>query len=260
MLECTLKQGMIIKKMVGAIVDLIETVNFDCTEEGIFMQAMDSSCVSLISLFLGRGGFVKYKIDHRCILGINIRCLQKILNCSEDKDSISFKSSDDNDTIRFIFESENKARVSTFDMRLMDIDSDYLSIPEMKHDCVVKMLSTEFRRICRNMSMLGDTVSITITKENMKFSVSGDTGKGDVTLKNSNTADQNSKGAVAMEIRKIVKKAFALRYLYFFTKATSLSETVKLCISSETPLMVEYKIENVGHIRYYLAPKIDDDE
>lgn len=31
-------------------------------------------------------------------------------------------------------------------------------------------------------------------------------------------------------------------------------------MSSDVPLVVEYKIGDIGHIRYYLAPKIEDEE
>lgn len=31
-------------------------------------------------------------------------------------------------------------------------------------------------------------------------------------------------------------------------------------MSHDVPLVVEYKIADMGHIRYYLAPKIDDEE
>jgi len=58
MFECTLEQGDILKKVIGAVGDLVENANFDCTEEGIALQAMDSSHVSLVSLFLGSEGFV----------------------------------------------------------------------------------------------------------------------------------------------------------------------------------------------------------
>lgn len=43
-------------------------------------------------------------------------------------------------------------------------------------------------------------------------------------------------------------------------QATSLSKTVTLSICNDVPLVVEYKIGDVGHIRYYLAPKIDDND
>jgi proliferating cell nuclear antigen len=34
---------------------------------------------------------------------------------------------------------------------------------------------------------------------------------------------------------------------------------VGLHLSKEVPLMVEYKVESIGYIRFYLAPKIDEE-
>ena len=51
---------------------------------------------------------------------------------------------------------------------------------------------------------------------------------------------------------------FALRYLNLFTKATPLSSTVTLNMSPDVPLVTEYKIGDMGNIRFFLAPKIDE--
>lgn len=259
MFECTLEQGEILKQVIGAVGDLVENANFDCTTEGVSLQAMDSSHVSLVSLFLGSEGFVDYRADRQVALGINMVNLAKILKCSGSKDSISLKANDDGDTIQFVFESEDKDRVSTFDMKLMDIDSEHLGIPETDYKCVVRMSSSEFARICKDMATIGDTVAIAASKEGVKFSVSGDSSQGEMTLKNDSTADKNSDDAVLIELEESVNQTFALRYLNFFTKATPLSKTVSLSMSPEVPLVVEYKVENLGHIRYYLAPKIEDE-
>jgi len=56
-----------------------------------------------------------------------------------------------------------------------------------------------------------------------------------------------------------VSLTFALRYINSFTKATSLSESVTISLSSELPV-VEYKIADMGYIRFYLAPKIEDND
>ena len=53
---------------------------------------------------------------------------------------------------------------------------------------------------------------------------------------------------------------FACRYLNLFTKASCLAPTVSLSMSADVPLVVEYKIGDIGHIRYYLAPKIEDED
>lgn len=48
-------------------------------------------------------------------------------------------------------------RISDFEMKLMDIDSEHLGIPETEYSTIVKMPSSEFQRIIRDLSVLGDT-------------------------------------------------------------------------------------------------------
>ena len=45
------------------------------------------------------------------------------------------------------------------------------------------MPSSEFQRICRDLTTIGDSAIISCTKDGVKFSTSGDTGKGNVMLK-----------------------------------------------------------------------------
>jgi proliferating cell nuclear antigen len=44
-----------------------------------------------------------------------------------------------------------------------------------------------------------------------------------------------------------------------FNKASTLCNYVKLMLATETPLVVEYEIEQMGTLKYYLAPKINED-
>lgn len=44
-----------------------------------------------------------------------------------------------------------------------------------------------------------------------------------------------------IELQEPVTQTFALRYLNFFTKATPLSGQVTLSLSSDVPLVTEYK-------------------
>lgn len=71
----------------------------------------------------------------------------------------------------------------------MDIDADHLGIPETEYSCVVKMPASEFQKVCRDLNVLGETCVISVNKEGVKFSVSGDLGKGNITRKHSTTAD-----------------------------------------------------------------------
>jgi proliferating cell nuclear antigen len=63
-----------------------------------------------------------------------------------------------------------------------------------------------------------------------------------------------------IDLNEPVSLTFALRYLNSFTKATTLSPVVALKLSKELPVVVEYRVADFGYVRYYLAPKIEDEE
>lgn len=48
-------------------------------------------------------------------------------------------------------------KISDFEMKLMDIDSEHLGIPEAEYHAIVRMPSSEFARICKDLSSIGDT-------------------------------------------------------------------------------------------------------
>ncbi|KAJ2712288.1 hypothetical protein H4R19_002830, partial [Coemansia spiralis] len=60
-------------------------------------------------------------------------------------------------------------------------------------------------------------------------------------------------------INEPVSHSLALKYLANFAKAAPLSDTVTINLIEEAPVMFEFKISDVGHIRFYLAPQIEDD-
>jgi proliferating cell nuclear antigen len=62
--------------------------------------------------------------------------------------------------------------------------------------------------------------------------------------------------AVEIDLTEPVALTFSLKYLVNFCKASGLSDRVKLCLSSEVPLLVEYGMQNNSYLRFYLAPKV----
>lgn len=57
-----------------------------------------------------------------------------------------------------------------------------------------------------------------------------------------------------------VALSFSGKYFNSFAKAASLSTDVAIHLSKNTPVMLHYKADGVGHVRYYLAPKIEEGE
>lgn len=119
------------------------------------------------------------------------------------------------------------------------------------------MSSVEFTRICRELYSLNETVNIETTKTSIKFSVSSEAVGGSIKIENNDSA--NLEEQTVIDVEESVNLAFALRYLNLFTKASSLSQQVTLYLSVEFPLMVEYKLDQLGEVKFYLAPRISDE-
>ena len=76
-----------------------------------------------------------------------------------------------------------------------------------------------------------------------------------MTLRNHTSVDKPELN-ISIELTEPVALTFSLKYLVNFCKASGLSTSVKLCLSNEVPLLVEYELASNSYLRFYLAPKV----
>eukprot|EP00879_Flechtneria_rotunda_P020485 GHRR01021553.1.p1 GENE.GHRR01021553.1~~GHRR01021553.1.p1 ORF type:complete len:191 (+),score=47.83 GHRR01021553.1:473-1045(+) len=183
MFESRLTQGSLLKKLVEAIKDLVTDGNFEISGNGVSLQAMDTSHVCLVALLLRSDGFEHFRCDHNVTLGVQLANLSKLLKCAGNDDIITLKADDQPDTITLMFEDPKQDRVSDFSLKLMDIDSEQLGIPETEYSANIRIPSSEYARIFKDLSSIGDTVVISATKDGVKFSTSGDVGTANITIR-----------------------------------------------------------------------------
>lgn len=99
------------------------------------------------------------------------------------------------------------------------------------------------------------TVTIEASKDGVKFSCNGDIGNGAVTLRSHQDIEKEENN-IDIELSEPVSLTFSLKYLVNFCKAQALSNKVKICLSNEVPLLVEYGLAGSSYLRFYLAPKV----
>ncbi|KAJ6516453.1 proliferating cell nuclear antigen, N-terminal domain-containing protein [Mycena sanguinolenta] len=183
MLEAKLEEAGTLKKLLDAIKELVTDANFECNEEGLNLQAMDNSHVALVSVYMEAAGFKRYRCDRPMPLGVNLGSLTKVLKCAKDDDECTLKAADEADVLNLVYEAKNSDRIAEYDMKLMDIDSDTLGIPDTDYDAEVTMPSAEFARIVRDLSALGESVRIEVSKEGVRFASEGEAANGSILLK-----------------------------------------------------------------------------
>lgn len=135
----------------------MQDCNFDCNDSGIALQAMDNSHVALVSMMLKSESFSPFRCDRNIALGINLTSLQKVLRCAQNEDILTLKAEDAPDVVNMVFESSDSDRISEYDIKLMDIDQEHLGIPETEYAATIAMPSSEFQRICRDLTALSES-------------------------------------------------------------------------------------------------------
>jgi proliferating cell nuclear antigen len=119
MFECRLPKAEVLKKTMDALKDLIKEAVWDVSAQGLSLQSMDSSHVSLVQVTLRTEGFDTFRCDKNIALGgsslqlkflmisilVNMDTMQKLMKCASNDDNITLKSEDNGDLLSLIFES-----------------------------------------------------------------------------------------------------------------------------------------------------------
>merc|ERR1719433_2084352 len=122
-------------------------------------------------MILKADGFEPWSCESSIQLGINLENLNKVLKCMGSKDEVEIKyNGNTSEECDFVFRSPNEDKVSHFSLKLVDIDSEHLGIPDTDYKAQVQLSSGEFQRICRDLMVLGDTLTIAVNKEDVQLS------------------------------------------------------------------------------------------
>jgi len=259
-------------KVITALNELEADAIFACSEKGMSIQAMDE--VWVMSVFFKAEGFECYVCDKTCEFGIDVEEFTNSLRYINPEYSVEWSYKDQSNVLDFVFQSHDEECVSSISITLSQLKKDRFITPEMDYKICVQMPSATFKRISSDLSSIGPAVSIKVTMQEISFAVSGLAGSGKMSVKHYNGSEkcqnedlgeiETKKNFFLEESRRTIIKSkveelcqtFLIRYLKKFSMATSLAKTVKLRLSPDLPLMIEYEIFDsrmLGYIRYYLS-------
>ena len=121
----------------------------------LFSLLSPNIVTALVSLLLRESAFSDFKCDRATSLGMNVDSLGKIFKMCGPSDSLKMKWQNEADTVNFQCESGEDDRIADFDLKLMQIESEHMEIPEQQYKVVVKMPSAEFLKVCRDLKDSG---------------------------------------------------------------------------------------------------------
>jgi len=191
------------------------------------------------------------------------------LKCAGNDDTCQIRYDDtENENVTFTFVDNKNRRKQDVTLKLMDIDAEHLGVPDQKYAAVIDMSSVEFQKVVTDLTSFSDTLTISASKGEVVFEAAGNENGGNVVTYTSEEEVEDdvdeeevkkTESGVKISVTEAVKLSFSIKYLAQFAKATKLSDRVRLSMSNRVPIVVEYGVEDDGHLKFYLAPKIEEE-
>lgn len=236
-----------------------DNVNIMFESERMYIQAMDTSRVSIFEIILPSTWFDKYEQTNTAntTIGINTIILFKILNTRDKMQEIAIDFSQDNTDKLFIhFTSENKAEFDKhFEVALMDIESEIMQIPEIEYQAEFSIGSTIFANIINQLKLFGDSLDIKCNEEKIELcSNSMEQGKMSVEIQ------MDDLTSFVIDEGGELQLSFSLIFMHNIFLYNKISKEVEVKISEDYPMKIIYQLH--GHddakIVFFLAPKISE--
>ena len=228
--------------------DIINDVNIVFRPEGIIVVTLDTARVTLVHLVMPAENFEEYYCESEYTAGLNISNTYKLLKSVTNTDTLSM-SIDDSYLLHIHVENTAKKTSTSFEFKLLDINDDMLSVPEIDMNILTTIPSIDFQRVTRDMSNLSQDIRITRRKNTIELECEGG-------FANQKTVIE----CVEPGADKPIGNLFSLKYINMFTRATSLCASVQLMQHGEDenmPIVFRYTVANLGELKFYLAPKVD---
>lgn len=240
-----------------------EQVNVIFEKERMYIQTMDSGHVSIIEMDLPATWFDTY--DHTSpgaiTLGINSTVLYKVLNAREKTQTINISYVDsDTDKLFIHFTSENKVEFDKhFVIPLIDLENDLMGIPEIEHQAEFTISSPHFSSVINQLQMFGDTMDIECNEDRIMLSSNSlENGKMFVEIKIDDLT------TFIIDENCTLNLSFSLQYLHNICLYNKLAREIEIKISNSYPIQIIYdlggQLDKTAKIKFYLAPKIKDDD
>jgi len=239
----------LLKRIITCIKECVtqSELNFKFTVDGVIVQALGPSNVSLLSVNLSPTAFEFYTCTKSTTLGLNLTALDQFLKQSTKNDQITLLYVDEAKDTTLIL--EDSCRVNSFNLRLKKFESQYFQLTNIQPSCEFSLPSQVFQKVCRDLKAFLKSDAVTIKCQANIITFLGEGAFGNIEM------NLQLPLVTVLNFAKPVTAVFSLSYLCKFAK-TSVTPNVILKIGEDTAMNCIYDMD-IGSINFFLAPRME---
>lgn len=240
-----------------ALKDILLESNIVFQRDGMRIVNMDKTHHIFVHLHLLADNFETYTMKcDKIVVGVNMLHLFKLINSIENTDTLTIYIEESDyrdgvvDSLSLRFDNGSIGQCKILKLKLTEPDPEELHIPDVTYSSVISMRSADFQKIVRDMHNISDKMDIQSVGSELIFTAEG-TWASSVLRR----SESELLGIVSQQdSAKIIQGTFSLKNLSYCAKCTSLCPQIELYLKNDLPLVILYKVANLGQIRLCLVP------
>jgi proliferating cell nuclear antigen len=237
-----LDQPKIFSDVIGIISELVTEVKMKVDKQGLSIVAIDPANVALIAFNIPSTAFSAFEANEE-VLGVSLDNLKSVLKRCYPGSSLIMQSEDN-----FLRVEIHDKIKRTFNLALINIESEDKAIPTLEFNAKIEMSSQDFAESMDDCSIVADAASFEI--KDGKFIIEA---KGLNSAKNEFSGDE-------MRIEGTNSRAkYSLEYLQKFSRACKLTDKMRVNFSQDYPLRLEFTTPSIGLV-FILAPRVENED
>lgn len=230
---------------------------------GMTIVAMNVSTSVLIKLRLPADKFDSYYcsplLGKHILVGVNMNSLFKLIKtmCNDDILTLYIEDNDINN-LGIRLENGDKHYVTNYKLKLLELGSYDLPIPDSTFPFMISIPSDRFHKIIRDSSSIAEHIDIkfidTIEHPNtLIFSCRGEFASQETILTDKTDGFSVNK-TIDKKDNTIVHGLYDLKNLTLFSKCGNLCSNIELYMKNNYPLFIKYQVANLGWVYLVLSP------
>lgn len=231
-------------EIIGIISELVLEVRLKVSKEGLKIIAIDPANVAMISFRLPGQAFSELEVEENEVLGVNLENLKAVLRRIKPG-SVLIMTKQENELKIQIKDRVNRE----FSLALIEVESEEKEIPNLEFTSKIEMSSSDFSELIEDSSVVAD--SCAFVSESNKFIVQA---KGSL---NSFKSEFSSDEVII--VAEDAHSKYSLEYLQKMTKATKITDKVKINFATDYPLRLDFETPFI-ELRFILAPRVESED
>lgn len=241
-MRAKLENPKILCDVITIISDLVNEVKLKFSEKGMSIVAIDPANVALVSFLLPKEAFSEFQADKET-LGVSLDNFKAVLKRAKPGSTLIMENTENTIKIEII----DKVKRS-FSLALIEIEAEDKEPPQLEFLSQIQMSPNDLVDAIEDCLIVADSCSFIASQNKFVIEASG-----------LNSARAEFSSDEVKIISGESKSKYSLEYLQKFIKANKIADRVFINFSSDHPLKLEFKRDNI-ELCFVLAPRVENED